>query len=82
MLVIPDIFYWKTLDAPFFKINFFKKKKFRNTIRVSNCLPFWIQIRNDVLIWVQTVCKGYQQMTEVAQLTVCLPMSSAGKVCK
>ena len=29
----------------------------------------WIQIRNDkilVLIWVQTVCKGYQQRTEVA----------------
>ena len=32
------------------------------TIRVSND---WIQIRIDillVLIWVQTVCKGYQQM--------------------
>ena len=29
----------------------------------------WIQIRTDilsVLIWVQTVCKGYQQMTIVA----------------
>ena len=28
----------------------------------------WIQIRTDilsVLIWVQTVCKGYQQMTKV-----------------
>ena len=29
----------------------------------------WIQIRTDilsVLIWVQTVCKGYQQTTKVA----------------
>ena len=34
-------------------------KKNRNTIRVS----VWIQIRTDILsviIWVQTVCKGYQ----------------------
>ena len=39
---------------------------FRNTIRVSN---IWIQIRTDVLsvlIWIQTVCKGYQQKTKVA----------------
>ena len=29
----------------------------------------WIQIRPDILlglIWVQTICKGYQQMTKVA----------------
>ena len=30
------------------------------------CQTVWIQIRPDVLIWVQTVCKGYQQMTKVA----------------
>ena len=26
----------------------------------------WTQIRTSVLIWIQTVCKGYQQMTKVA----------------
>ena len=50
----------------FFKINFLKKKAFRNTIRDSQTV--WIQIRTDilsVLIWVQTVCKGYQQTTQI-----------------
>ena len=31
----------------------------------------WIQIRADillVLIWVKTVCKGYQQMTKIAAI--------------
>ena len=40
------------------------KHAFRNTIRVSNSL---IQIRTNVLlvlIWVQTICKGYQQTTK------------------
>ena len=46
----------------FFQINFFKKifqEHYQN----------WVQIRTDimsVLIWVQTVCKGYQQTTKVA----------------
>ena len=34
----------------------------------SECQTVWIQIRPDKtsgLIWVQTVCKGYQQMTTV-----------------
>ena len=33
---------------------------------LSECQTVWIQIRTDillVLIWVQTVCKGYQQTT-------------------
>ena len=33
------------------------------------CQTLWIQIRTNillVLIWVQTVCKGYQQMTKGA----------------
>ena len=37
-----------------------------NTIIRSNC---WIQVRMDrmsILIWVQTVSNGYQQMTKVA----------------
>ena len=36
---------------------------------LSECQTVWIQIRIDilsVLIWVQTVCKGYQQMRKVA----------------
>ena len=35
----------------------------------SECQTVWIQIRPDILsglIWVQTVCKGYQQTTKVA----------------
>ena len=35
----------------------------------SQCQTVWTQIRPDVLsglIWVQTVCKGYQQTTKVA----------------
>ena len=42
----------------FFKINFFKKK-FQQLYQS-------IQIRTDILsvqIWIQTVCKSYQQMT-------------------
>ena len=33
----------------------------------SRCQTVWIQIRSDILlglIWVQTVCKGYQQTTK------------------
>ena len=45
----------------FFKINFFLKKSTRNTIRVSNDLD-----PDEALISVQTIGKGYQQMTEVA----------------
>ena len=47
----------------------FTKNSFRDIIRVSNGF-IWIQISTDnlwilsVLIWVQTVCKGYQQMTK------------------
>ena len=51
----------------FFKLTF-SKKNFRNTIRVTECQTFWIQIRPDFLmglIWVQTVCKDYKQMTKV-----------------
>ena len=54
-----DIFMILTLHAAFFK------NSFRNTIRVQK----GIQIRTDavsVLIWLQTVCKSYQQTTEVA----------------
>ena len=47
--------------------DFFKNLLFQKTISgiPSVCENIWIQIRPDVmsrLIWVQTVCKGYQQM--------------------
>ena len=46
----------------------FKKNYFRNAMGLLNRFD---QIRTDVLrmsvlIWVQTLCKGYQQMTKVA----------------
>ena len=47
----------------FFKINFYEKKSFRNTIRASNNLdPDQAQhvVGPDLD---QTVCKSYQQMT-------------------
>ena len=49
----------------FFKINSYFKKSFRNTIE---CRMAWIYIRTQrmsALIWIQTVSKGYQQMTKV-----------------
>ena len=48
----------------FFKISFFKKK----SGTLSECQTIWTQIRTDimsVLIWVQTICKGYQRTTKV-----------------
>ena len=51
----------------FFSKSIFLKDSFRNTIIVSNSL---IQIRPDILsglIWVQTVCKGYEQTTLVGK---------------
>ena len=57
------MFLWVFLSsADFFKIDFFLKKNLSGTL--SECQTVWIQIRTDIvsgLIWVQTVCKGYQQ---------------------
>ena len=50
----------------FFKINFFKKLFQEHYQSVKTV---WIQIRPDILsglIWFQTVCKNYQQMTKVS----------------
>ena len=41
----------------------FQRNSFRNTIRVANSLDP-DQARHSGLIWVQTVCKDYQQMTK------------------
>ena len=49
------------LSADFFNQLFREKKTFMNITRVSK--TFWIQIRPDVMIWVQTVFKSNQQMT-------------------
>ena len=46
---------------------FFWENSFRNTIK---CQTVWIQIRPDVwsiMIWVQAVCKVYQQKTLVGK---------------
>ena len=51
------------LSADFFKINFYEK----NILEIqSDCHTVCIQIRPNILsglIWVQSVCKGYQQTT-------------------
>ena len=50
---------------PFFIINFFLIL----SGRLSECQTVWISIRTNILLsltWVQTICKGYRQMTKVA----------------
>ena len=54
-----------------FLIFFFLNQLFQKflTGTLSECQTVWIQIRTDLLsdlIWVQTVCKGYQQTIKVA----------------
>ena len=50
--------------------DFFQNRPFRKILSgiPAECQTVWIQIRPDItsgLIWVQTVCKGYQQTTLV-----------------
>ena len=50
----------------FFKIKFLK---INHLGPLSECQTVWIQIKTDILlvfIWVQTVCKGYWQMTQLS----------------
>ena len=57
---------------------FFQNRLFRKILSgiPSVCQTVWMQIRPDFLlglIWVQTVCKGYHQMTLVGKdLTICM----------
>ena len=47
--------------------NYYFQKSLSETL--SGCQTVWTKIRTDimlVLIWVQTVCKDYQQTTKVA----------------
>ena len=67
------------LSVIFFKLLIFLEKKFRNTIRVSNSLGIFLKKSLEItleyqtvwtflsgLIWVQTVCIGYKQVTKIA----------------
>ena len=51
--------------------DFFQNKLFRKLLSglLSECKPFWIQVIS--LIWVQTVCKVYQQTTLEELKLVC-----------
>ena len=73
-LIIIKIINWIILhaflsSADFFCCFYFSKINFFILSGIpSECRTVWIQIRTDiqsVLIWVQTVCKGYQQTTLV-----------------
>ena len=49
---------------------FFQKQPFQKVLSgtLSECVTVWIQIMTDillVLIWLQTICTGCQQMTKV-----------------
>ena len=59
------------VDQLFPSADFFQNElsQFLLGTTLSECQTVWIQIRADilsVLIWVQTVFKGYQQTSEVA----------------
>ena len=58
-------------------VGFFQSGLFQKILSgtLGECQTVWIQIRTDkmsVLIWVQTVCKGYQQTTNVPASMVTL----------
>ena len=62
--------------------DFFQNKLSQKIISgtLSECQTVWIQIRTvvlSVLIWVQTVCKGYQQTTKVAASKESVNLKSA-----
>ena len=46
----------------------FSHNSFRNSLKVSNSLDLDQVEKLFGLIWTQTVCKGYQQMTEVSKV--------------
>ena len=66
--ILSKLFMLLLSSVDFFKINFLKKKNsFRNIL--LECQMVCIQTRTNivlVLIWVQTVCKGYQQTIKLA----------------
>ena len=59
---------WEIFPAFLLSADFFQNELFPKILSViqSVCQTVWIQISPDILsglIWVQTVCKGYQQTT-------------------
>ena len=46
----------------------FSQNSFRNSLKVSNSLDLDQVEKLFGLIWTQTVCKGYQQITEVSKV--------------
>ena len=46
----------------------FSQNSFRNSLKVSNSLDLDQVKELFGLIWIQTVCKGYQQMTEFSKV--------------
>ena len=67
-------------------IFFFQNQLFRKLLSgiPSECQTDWIQIRSDVLsdlIWVQAVCKGYQQTTLGGkELVFMIPITTEGRL--
>ena len=62
----------------FLKINFFEKKN----QEYHQCQTVWIQTRPDILsglIWVQTVCKGYQLRRQRVKLSEYITHYKASK---
>ena len=60
---------WVIFDDFLSSADFFQNYLFQKILSgtLSECQTVWIQVRTDilsVLIWVQTVCKGYQQTTK------------------
>ena len=54
-----SLFFFCCLPTFFSKLFFSKKKSLRNTIRVSNSFDPHRTDFLSIMIWVQTVCKGY-----------------------
>ena len=46
----------------------FSQNSFRNSLKVSNSFDLDQVEKLFCLIWTQTVCKGYQQMTEYSKV--------------
>ena len=70
--VIIKTLYLVSLHAFLLSTDFFQNQLFLKILSGtrSECQTVWIQIRPDILsglIWVQTVCKSYQQTTLVGK---------------
>ena len=65
-VMLGDFLQFYLPSADFFSKLMFSKDSFRNTIRVFNSLDPYQDRHSDVLFWVLTVGKGYQQMTKAA----------------